>query len=166
MEIGKHPHSAGPRPAHGLRDSVQPMGGGSLAQPAQRAPRARPRGHHARRCRGGVVGPDSPADRVSWGSQCEHQGGSGSTPDKVAGAGAHLSGGSTRQWWNTVALVVEGGVGEVQQQEREKSEVRRDPKEEEDGGVVEHTGKAAMAGPVLAAPRRFRRPTVDTREGE
>jgi hypothetical protein len=62
--------------------------------------------------------------------------------------------------------VAEGGVGEVQQQEREKSEVRRDPKEEEDGGVVEHTGKAAMVGPVLVAPRRFRRPMVDTREGE
>jgi hypothetical protein len=65
--------------------------------------------------------------------------------------------------------VAEGGADEVPQPETENSEVRRGPKEEEDGGAVELTEKAAMAaaaGSILVAPRRYRRPTTDTREGE
>jgi hypothetical protein len=42
-----------------------------------------------------AVGPGSPTDKVSWGMRCEHHGGSGNTPDKVAAAVSHPSGGST-----------------------------------------------------------------------
>jgi hypothetical protein len=65
--------------------------------------------------------------------------------------------------------MAEGGAGEVRRQEREKSEVRRVPKVEEDGGAAElirKTAMAAAAGSVLVAPSCFRRSTVDTREGE
>jgi hypothetical protein len=51
-----------------------------------------------------------------------------------------------------------GGASDVPHHEREKSEVRHDPKDQEDGRAAELTGKAAMAaavGSVLAALRCF-----------
>jgi hypothetical protein len=156
MENEKHPHSARPRSAHGHRDSAQPIGGGGLAQPVQRARRAHTRGHHARRrtgCsgEGGASIGEAATARLTW---WRWQG-------LTSGAAQWHSGGRRRRWRRLAAAatpVGEGGASEVPQHEREKSEVRHDPKEEEDGSAAELAGKAAMAaaaGSVLAALRCF-----------
>jgi hypothetical protein len=48
-----------------------------------------------------AVGPGSPTDKVSWGMRCEHHGGSGNTPDKVAAAVSpkRRVNGEGEDWW-------------------------------------------------------------------
>jgi hypothetical protein len=101
------------------------------------AERPPPCGHRVRRDHGGAASPGLPTDKVSRGRWCEHHGGSGSTPDKVAVAGAHPSGRSTFQ----------GGSDEVLQLEAETREVRDHPSEEKGarGSGSPSRGKMAAA---------------------
>jgi hypothetical protein len=96
MKIEKLKHTVlGHTVAHGFGLPAHPVGDVAHSVEGHVRQACLRHSQHAQRDRGGEAGPGSPADKVWRGRQCEHRGGSGNMPEKVAAVGAHPSGGST-----------------------------------------------------------------------